>query len=451
MRNRRSVPNYYGKNNKSQQPNENQNKTETQQPPAAKISLKRKSTSSTASNVSSSNSELVKNVDSKKIKNQSTPSHNNKNNNIRKSKTNQDKESKEENEDIENTDEESDNESTSSDDSDILKEIDLEYPKLNPGNVTIKKESVCNECEMPGDLIDCQGTCQNSFHLDCAGMLNEPSNGCFKCDECITGQHVCFACKKIKSPNDNSTITKKCVSNTCGRYYHDECAKSNPLFRKETGSSTTKYLCPSHACGTCWAENKSSINSDENSHQSLTAYKGRFLKCVRCPNAYHVGDFCVPAGSIVLAGCNIICPDHFQPIKSQSHHNRVNVTWCFVCCKSHELIGCSKCPAAYHLNCLDNPPTDIVMPVKQKSEVNNKQLSPSQNGNSNASVDHSPSSEHSASTFSSSNTIFSANSVLSTNWVCEDCLIGKRPLNGQIVWAKVGKYQIFFLLQAIFI
>jgi hypothetical protein len=441
MRNRRSVPNYYGKTNKPQQPSDNQNKSENQ--PAAKVSLKRKSTSSTSSNISSTNSELVnKNVDSKKANNQSALSQNNKKNNMNKSKT-QGEKNQEQNESIENN-EESDTESTSSDDSDVLKEIELEYLKLSSGNQTIRKENVCNECEMPGDLIDCQGTCQNSFHLDCAGMLNEPTNGSFKCDECITGQHVCFSCKKIKSPSDNSTITKKCASNGCGRYYHDECAKTNPFFRRETSSSSSsgnsiKYICPSHACSTCLAEHKSSINNDENNHQSMAAYKGRFLKCVRCTNAYHVGDFCIPAGSIILAGCNIICPDHFQPIKSQSHHNRVNVTWCFVCCKSHDLIGCSKCPAAYHLNCLDNPPTDIVIPasLKQKYDVNNKQLSPGRNNNT--STDHSPSSEHSASTFSSTNTIISANSVLSTNWICEDCLIGKRPLNGQIIWAKVGK------------
>jgi hypothetical protein len=446
MRNRRSVPNYYAKNiNKSQQQNDTHNTSEIQ--PPARVSLKRKSTSSTTSNMSSANSELVKNVDSnKKVKIQTTPQINRKNNS-RKSKT-ANEEKQEDNENIENN-QESDTESTLSDDDDLLKEIDLDYLKLNWGNYLIRKENVCNECEMPGDLIDCQGTCQNSFHLDCAGMLNEPPNGCFKCDECITGQHTCFLCKKIKSPNDNSTMTKKCASNSCGRYYHDECAKSNPLFRNESSSTSgsSKFLCPSHTCGTCWAENKSSKNNDENNHQSMTAQKGRFWKCIRCPNAYHIGDFCIPAGSVFLAGCNIICPDHFQPVKGQSHHNRVNVTWCFVCCKSHDLIGCSKCPAAYHLNCMDNPPSDIVIPasLKQKFEANNKQLSPNHNGNNNASNDHSPSSEHSACTFSSSNTIISANSVLSTNWVCEDCLIGKRPLNGQIVWAKVGKKKILFI------
>ncbi len=62
---------------------------------------------------------------------------------------------------------------------DILDGISLEYLKLQPGNTIIKKENICAECEMSSDsLIECQGSCQSFFHLDCGGLLNDPqSNG----------------------------------------------------------------------------------------------------------------------------------------------------------------------------------------------------------------------------------------------------------------------------------
>ena len=58
---------------------------------------------------------------------------------------------------------------------------------------------------------------------------------------------------------------------------------------------------------------------------------GRLMRCVRCPTAFHTGDYCVAAGSIILASNAIVCSRHFQPIKSQKHHAHVSVSWCFIC------------------------------------------------------------------------------------------------------------------------
>ena len=66
---------------------------------------------------------------------------------------------------------------------------------------------------------------------------------------------------------------------------------------------------------------------------------GRLLRCVRCPTAYHVGDFCIAAGSINLTGFNIVCAKHFQPVTSQKHHSHVNVSWCFDCNKGELFRG----------------------------------------------------------------------------------------------------------------
>lgn len=74
-----------------------------------------------------------------------------------------------------------------------MKEIDLEYLKLSNGPQNMRKENVCAECEMTGDLIECEGSCQRTFHPDCAGLLKKTQN--FKCDECSSGLHICFLCK----------------------------------------------------------------------------------------------------------------------------------------------------------------------------------------------------------------------------------------------------------------
>jgi hypothetical protein len=276
----------------------------------------------------------------------------------------------------------------------------------------MKKDKICAVCEMPGFLIDCQGTCLESFHLDCVGLINEPKEA-FKCEECQSGHHTCFQCKK---ESNNINQTKKCSSSACGKYYHDECVRSSDLFKKENNNNKT-FLCPLHICVTCFADsrqysapiiknssptvvdgesnsnhrgNKNNGNTAIQNAATIKALKGRFMKCARCPTAYHNGDYCLAAGSIALAGCNIICPNHFQPVRGQSQHNRVNVTWCFVCCKSGDLLGCDSCPAAYHYSCLDNPP---------------------------------------------------APPGLSNTWTCEDCEKGKRPLYGEIVWVKVSVYR----------
>ena len=293
----------------------------------------------------------------------------------------------------------------------ILDEINIEYENLQSGGA-IKKENICSICEKSEHLVDCQGPCLQSFHLDCIGLLSEPINReNFKCDECLSGHHKCFLCKK---ESNSLNQTKKCSSSSCGKYYHDECVKSSDLFRKENNNKS--FLCPLHLCATCSVDSRqlhmsNSCTSSSNVTQSpnhengrngktngqsnpaLTngaASKGKFLRCVRCPRAFHNGDFCIAAGSIGLAGPNIICPDHFQPSKGQSQHNLVNVTWCFVCCKGGDLLGCDCCPAAYHYSCLDNPP---------------------------------------------------APPSITQLWTCEDCERGKRILYGEIVWVKVGVYR----------
>ncbi|KAK7109515.1 histone-lysine N-methyltransferase NSD2-like [Littorina saxatilis] len=240
----------------------------------------------------------------------------------------------------------------------------LEIFKLNNTGPT-KKENLCAVCDQNGELLECHGVCQNYFHAACVDLTTSAEE--FKCQECLSGEHKCFFCKK------GDKNTKKCAVSQCGKFYHEECVKKMINGRFEGKG----FTCPHHICATCAADvprNPKSI-------------KGRLYRCVRCPTAYHVGDFCVAAGSIHLGGYHILCSNHFQPVKGHKHHLRINVSWCFSCSKGGSLVCCETCPAAFHTECanLSSMPEDA--------------------------------------------------------WYCSDCLSGKKPLYGDIIWIKIGNYR----------
>ncbi|CAF0761428.1 unnamed protein product [Brachionus calyciflorus] len=309
----------------------------------------------------------------------------------------------------------------------ILEELSLEYTKLESSNQTVKKDNICSVCEMSNFLIECQGPCQQSFHLDCIGLLKETTN--FKCEECQNDSHTCFACKKPPY-KENNILTYKCSNNSCGKYYHSECLQKSELFRKDESSrNKISFVCPAHHCGTCYLD-----LGVENLPQ---AQNGRLVKCLRCPMSYHYGDHCTPAGSIILNSNYIICPAHFKQLKNNRAHNRVNVTWCFVCCKKGDLIGCNKCPAAYHAKCIQAP--DKIESIDDETKED-KSIEPSSPARIGTEIEQlSPVSHNSGSTENTQNS--GKSNLIQSDWTCDDCLLGKRPLNGQIVWAKVGQYR----------
>jgi hypothetical protein len=150
------------------------------------------------------------------------------------------------------------------------------------------------------------------FHSDCLGLLAEPGQN-FKCDDCINNSHSCFVCKKktLNSATDGSiAVTKKCTISSCGKYYHEECARANELFRKD------QFVCSLHSCTTCLCEALLNKEGSSSKDSLLTqANKGKLVRCVRCPSAYHAGEYCIPAGSVALNSMYIVCPNHFQPLK----------------------------------------------------------------------------------------------------------------------------------------
>ncbi|KAG8578940.1 hypothetical protein GDO81_010671 [Engystomops pustulosus] len=233
------------------------------------------------------------------------------------------------------------------------------------GGGAAMKENVCQVCEKPGELLLCEAHCCGAFHLQCLGLSGMPQ-GKFICSECSSGVHTCFVCKS------SDEGAKRCALPLCGKYYHEDCAFNYP----PTVQLSRGFRCSLHICMTCHANNPNNPN----------ASKGRLMRCVRCPVAYHANDFCMAAGTVTLASNSIICPNHFAPRRGCKNHEHVNVSWCFVCSEGGSLLCCESCPAAFHRECLN-----IEMPEG--------------------------------------------------NWFCNDCKAGKKPHYKEIVWVKVGRFR----------
>uniref|UniRef100_A0A7N6BFB0 Nuclear receptor binding SET domain protein 2 n=1 Tax=Anabas testudineus TaxID=64144 RepID=A0A7N6BFB0_ANATE len=229
-----------------------------------------------------------------------------------------------------------------------------------------KKEFVCQVCEQAGeDLVSCEGQCCGMFHLHCLGLSLKPDDKLL-CQECSTGIHSCFICKQSEGE------VRRCHVPHCGKFYHESCVRLNSL----TVFDNKGFRCPLHTCLSCHYGCRTKQKST----------KGRLMRCLRCPVAYHIGDQCVAAGSEMITNTAFICTNHFNAKKGYSHHSHVNVSWCFVCSKGGQLLCCESCPAAFHPDCLN-----IAMP--------------------------------------------------DGSWFCNDCRAGKKPKYRDIIWVKLGTYR----------
>ncbi|XP_055730042.1 histone-lysine N-methyltransferase, H3 lysine-36 specific-like isoform X4 [Salvelinus fontinalis] len=236
---------------------------------------------------------------------------------------------------------------------------------VDRGSAASLKENVCQVCEKTGELLLCEGQCCGAFHLQCSG-LTEPPKGKFVCQECKSGVHTCFVCKK---PGEN---VRRCMIPVCGKFYHGECIANHAPVAPLHGG----FRCSLHVCLSCFITNP--VNP--------SVPKGRLTRCVRCPVAYHANNYCMAAGSVVLANNSFLCPNHFTPRRGIRNHEHVNVSWCFVCSEGGSLLCCESCPAAFHRECLN-----IDMPEG--------------------------------------------------SWFCNDCQAGKKPHYKDILWVKVGRYR----------
>ena len=84
------------------------------------------------------------------------------------------------------------------------------------------------------------------------------------------------------------------------------------------------------------------VNFIKRKMSKLLHVAGRMCVCVRCTSAYHVGGFCIAAGSRLLGDNRLLCPSHSPASTGVTAH--CNVNWCFLCCRGH----LSACKNFYH-------------------------------------------------------------------------------------------------------
>uniref|UniRef100_A0A8C1V5H8 Histone-lysine N-methyltransferase NSD3 n=1 Tax=Cyprinus carpio TaxID=7962 RepID=A0A8C1V5H8_CYPCA len=283
------------------------------------------------------------------------------------------------------------------------------------GGSSSKKDTVCHVCETFGDsLVSCEGDCNRLFHPECIGS-NSGTDGEQLCQECKTGSHPCFSCKVVEGD------VKRCSVNGCGRYYHETCA------RKYTGTTTdTRGLrCPQHSCATCCL--------DRDLHR---AGKGRMMRCIRCPVAYHTGDGCVAAGSVLITPHIIICSNHSSSRKNGHFSSPVNVGWCFICARGllvhdrTDTILSSYTFKSHYLLTESNRAELMKLPmIPSSSSATKKNIG---KGGRLLCCEACPASFHPE----------CLNMEMPEGtWLCGECRAGKKPHYKQIVWVKLGNYR----------
>ncbi|XP_036911276.1 histone-lysine N-methyltransferase NSD3 isoform X4 [Sturnira hondurensis] len=277
---------------------------------------------------------------------------------------------------------------------------------------TSKKDTVCQICESPADsLVPCEGECYKYFHLECLGSPSLP-DGKFVCTECRTGQHPCFSCKV------SGTEVKRCSVGACGKFYHEACVRKFPTAVFESKG----FRCPQHCCYAC--------SMEKDVHK---ASKGRMMRCLRCPVAYHSGDACVAAGSIFVSSYILICSNHSK--RSSNSSSAVNVGFCFVCARglivqdhSDPMFSSYAYKSHYLLN-ESNRAELMKLPMIPSSSASKKKC---EKGGRLLCCESCPASFHPE--------------CLSIDmpegcWSCNDCRAGKKLHYKQIVWVKLGNYR----------
>ncbi|XP_076253540.1 nuclear receptor binding SET domain protein [Rhynchophorus ferrugineus] len=241
------------------------------------------------------------------------------------------------------------------------------------------KGSLCNvdlNLSISSDKGNCHVTADSEI-LNEEKFYFDPDN--FKCSYCvIDGISMCFVCG-LEVSIKGTVKRKKCSYYRCGKYFHEQCLKAWPQTQWSIGKwsknndTEDTFTCPSHTCHTCFSDefgsNSRSINE-------------KLARCVRCPAAFHATNFCIPAGSVILGGSQIICPRHGNKAKQP-----INTFWCFICSKGGNLICCDTCPTSIHPECQPITLTD------------------------------------------------------DDKYICEDCESGRFPLYDEIVWVKLGHYR----------
>ncbi|XP_029915842.1 histone-lysine N-methyltransferase NSD3 isoform X2 [Myripristis murdjan] len=283
------------------------------------------------------------------------------------------------------------------------------------GSNTGKRDTVCQICEVYGEgLVVCEGDCNRQFHLDCLGLTSLP-DGKFTCLECRNGNHSCFSCKTV-----GREVTRCSVAG-CGCYYHEDCVRKLPGTTSSPGGG---FCCPQHTCSTCCLE-----------RDLQRASKGRLMRCIRCPVAYHTGDSCVAAGSVVLTHHIMICSNHGSAKRNGLLSSPINVGWCFLCARGllvQDLTDTILSSYAYksHYLLTESNRAELKLPmIPSPSSATKKNVG---KGGKLLCCDSCPASFHPECL---------EMEMPEGAWSCSDCRAGKKPHYKQIVWVKLGNYR----------
>ncbi|KAM4676345.1 histone-lysine N-methyltransferase NSD3 [Discoglossus pictus] len=289
---------------------------------------------------------------------------------------------------------------------------DVQSVDSNVSRRSSKRDLVCQICESYGDqLVSCDGECCRLFHLECLGMDTLP-DGKFMCMECKTGLHTCFSCKIP------STSVKRCSVSTCGKFYHEACARQYSA----TVLDSRGFRCPHHCCSSCTADK-----------DLYRACKGRMLRCLRCPVAYHSGDGCVAAGSLLLSSSLIICSNHSK--RSGHTSCSVNVGFCFVCARGlivQEYTLVSSMSFKSHFLLTDSKRAEL-MKIPMIPSSSPAYIKKSEKGGGKLLCCESCPAAFHPSCLSME--------MPQGSWSCNDCRTGKKLHYKQIVWVKLGNYR----------
>ncbi|XP_038133153.1 histone-lysine N-methyltransferase NSD3 isoform X2 [Cyprinodon tularosa] len=278
-----------------------------------------------------------------------------------------------------------------------------------------QRDTVCQICEVYGEgLVVCEGDCNRQFHLECLG-LSSPPEGRFTCSECRNGNHPCFSCKSV-----DPEVTRCSVSG-CGCFYHEDCVRKLP---GTTSGSGGGFCCPQHSCSTCCLE-----------RDVQRASKGRLIRCIRCPLAYHPSDGCLAAGSVILTHHIMICSNHGSAKKNGLLSSPVNVGWCFLCARGllvQDLTDTILSSYAYksHYLLTESNRAELKLPmIPSPSSATKKNVG---KGGKLLCCDSCPASFHPECL---------EMEMPEGAWSCSDCRAGKKPHYKQIVWVKLGNYR----------
>lgn len=277
--------------------------------------------------------------------------------------------------------------------------------RLNKSSVELNGSSLLHKSEI-------QEFEQNDLSPSESSSFQDPSDSDFCVPVSSRQERICQICEKIGDIIVCKGPCQQAFHPTCLGLTHlpsnfqcDECTTGkHTCFSCKSDEGITRK-CSINCCGKFYHEEclkKYPLTAKLEGraltcplHSCLTCsaenlkvsrQRNRLIRCIRCPVAYHQGDGCISAGSVYVNSTQIICANHFQPKKGKQYQSRINASWCFICSIGGSLICCESCPAAFHIECLDIPHPE-------------------------------------------------------GSYYCDECVMGKHPRFGNIVWVKLGCYR----------